>query len=223
MHLTSLLGVIVACSALFIVVPFGVLRATRLREASEAAVGVQLRDVVAAQGETLKAVLALQATLQHASASLNAARATLDQAEREFDEAERAERARLDALTKEIAAYETEMKAELATLGREAEAELKDLTSQLDIRKNNFLVKWHGDDGVKTSKRMAREEEAIDFFNQVGEFAKKLLMFDGSRWVVLREYGGAQWLALMHDDGDVQNGDGKPTKPPAKQNSESAG
>lgn len=214
MHMVSLLAVMVACSAIFAVVPFGVLRASRLREESEAAVMVKLDEVVAAQAQALKAVLALQASLHESQGQVDTARAAVENAEREFDAAEHDEKQRLQKLKKEVEEYGTQMAAQLTELGGKAQSDLKELRSQLDIRKNNFLVKWHGDDGVKTSKRMGKEEEAIDFFNQVGEFAKKLLMFDGSRWVVLREYGGAQWLSLMHDNGDIQDGDGKPPKTP---------
>ena len=108
------------------------------------------------------------------------------------------------------------MKASLTELEAENEKEIQRVRDAWSTRTHRFLVKWHGDDGVKTSKRMGSEGESLDFFNQVGDFAKKLLMFDGTNWLVLKQYGGQEWLNLMQDNGVVQDGDGKPTKRPKK-------
>eukprot|EP00759_Apiculatamorpha_spiralis_P033226 PhF_6_TR34579/c0_g1_i1/m.50363 len=82
----------------------------------------------------------------------------------------------------------------------------------------SFIVKWHGDNGIQMSEVYKSEEEALSFYTQVGEFAKKLLVKEvGSpNWTILKDYGGANWLALIKDNDDPQTGQHKPTKPPKK-------
>eukprot|EP00760_Papus_ankaliazontas_P030268 PhM_4_TR4700/c0_g1_i1/m.34154 len=83
-------------------------------------------------------------------------------------------------------------------------------------RIGTFIVKWHGDDGIKMSEKFTAEDDAISFYSTVGDYAKKLLFNDGSGWSLLKTYGGSQWLALITDNDNAQEGQYKPTKPPAR-------
>ena len=67
-----------------------------------------------------------------------------------------------------------------------------------------WVVKWHNN-GVSTSPRFHSEAQAYRYFVNVGDFAKKLLGYDGQRWAVIKTYGGRQWLTLMTDDGSYQS------------------
>ena len=68
-----------------------------------------------------------------------------------------------------------------------------------------YLVKWHGKSGIQMSPRYKEEGEAFQKFEDVGDYAKKLLYYDaaGDSWRVVRDSGGEQWLALIHNDGNA--------------------
>lgn len=113
----------------------------------------------------------------------------------------------------DILAFAKDLRRDLKGLGDKVTKSFADIESKIFSVQYKFLVKWHSDDGVKTSKRFEREVDALDFYNQVGEFAKKLLLFQGESWIAVRNYGGEKWLACMTDDAAPQVGE---CKPPSK-------
>jgi hypothetical protein len=208
-------GVALAVVILCAVLPFGVWRANTARVNAEGRAQRVLDAIAAKQDEARAKVIAMQKDLADLRVRVLQLAATTDQDAQAIATREASDKGDIDRVNAEFAAADTDLTVKLAALEDEAKANFKDLRSQLDIRKNRFLVKWHGDEGVKTSKRMATEMEALNFFNEVGEFAKKMLMYDGQKWVLLREYGGENWLTMMRDDGEAQDGDGKVTNKPS--------
>eukprot|EP01062_Namystynia_karyoxenos_P074824 TRINITY_DN71855_c0_g1_i1.p1 TRINITY_DN71855_c0_g1~~TRINITY_DN71855_c0_g1_i1.p1 ORF type:complete len:263 (+),score=96.92 TRINITY_DN71855_c0_g1_i1:119-790(+) len=97
-----------------------------------------------------------------------------------------------------------EQAAELSKVSQHALDEFKQYLD--NQRGGRWLVKWHGNNGITTSPRFASEEQAYQYYVQAGDFAKKLLMFDGARWILIKSYGGQQWLSLMTDDATYQQG-----------------
>eukprot|EP01061_Rhynchopus_euleeides_P035739 TRINITY_DN60226_c0_g1_i1.p2 TRINITY_DN60226_c0_g1~~TRINITY_DN60226_c0_g1_i1.p2 ORF type:complete len:226 (+),score=102.89 TRINITY_DN60226_c0_g1_i1:198-875(+) len=73
-----------------------------------------------------------------------------------------------------------------------------------DAAGQQWVVKWHNN-GVSTSPRFHSEAQAYRYFVNVGDFAKKLIAYDGQRWAVIKTYGGRQWLSQMTDDGSFQS------------------
>lgn len=92
--------------------------------------------------------------------------------------------------------------ADITQLKSASAAAAKRFTEIVDTHAKRFIVKFHKGGHVKTSKRFAEELEAETEFERVGDFAKKLLMYDStiSKWIVLRSYGGDEWLAKMSND-----------------------
>ena len=70
---------------------------------------------------------------------------------------------------------------------------------------SKWLVKWHNN-GISTSPLFESEAIAYQYYVNIGDYAKKLIAFDGHRWILLKTYGGQQWVSLMTDDGTIQNG-----------------
>lgn len=91
--------------------------------------------------------------------------------------------------------------ADLEALKAAAVAAKAHFNSVLEAQIKRFIVKWHNG-GVKVSRPFLDELEAEVEFERVGDFAKKLLMFDNlvGKWIVLRAYGGDQWLQQMTND-----------------------
>jgi hypothetical protein len=207
-------GAAIAVAVLLIVLPFGTMRASNARHAAVSRADVVLDEIAAKQSEALKAIVAMQGDIATVRTRIAQLKTATRQDETLIAAREIAEKGKINKVRTSADATERNLDEKVKTLEAETRATFKDLKSQLDIRKNRFLVKWHGDEGVKTSKRMTTEVEALNFFNQVGEFAKKMFMFDGQRWLTLREFGGDNWLSMIKDDGTLQDGDGKPTKPP---------
>eukprot|EP00756_Hemistasia_phaeocysticola_P034002 Hpha_TRINITY_DN16499_c0_g18::TRINITY_DN16499_c0_g18_i1::g.159355::m.159355 len=97
---------------------------------------------------------------------------------------------------------------QITKLQKARKGAMDQMTQYLDNKKGGrFIVKWHGKTGVTTSPRFSSEEQAYQYFVHCGDFAKKLLMFDGTRWILVKSYGGQQWLALMTDDANYQQGE----------------
>ena len=209
-------GAVIALAVLLMVLPFGTWRATTVRTAAVARADRVLDEIAAKQDEALKAIVGMQKDMAGVRTRIAQLKRATRQDESLISARELTEKSKIEKVRSAAAATERNLDEKLKALEEETRTTFKDLKAQLDIRKNRFLVKWHGDEGVKTSKRMSTEVEALNFFNQVGEFAKKMFMFDGQRWLTLREFGGENWLTMIKDDGSVQDGDGKPTKPPKK-------
>eukprot|EP00659_Diplonema_papillatum_P009595 gene9595-14898_t len=74
---------------------------------------------------------------------------------------------------------------------------------QVRAGQSAWVVKWH-QSGVNTSPKFDSESTAYQYYVSIGDFAKKLIAFDGTRWVLLKSYGGPQWTSLMTDDGTHQ-------------------
>eukprot|EP01060_Flectonema_neradi_P006438 TRINITY_DN14350_c0_g1_i1.p1 TRINITY_DN14350_c0_g1~~TRINITY_DN14350_c0_g1_i1.p1 ORF type:complete len:253 (+),score=33.11 TRINITY_DN14350_c0_g1_i1:85-759(+) len=70
---------------------------------------------------------------------------------------------------------------------------------------SKWLVKWHNN-GISTSPLFESEGVAYQYYVNIGDYAKKLIAYDGHRWILLKSYGGQQWVSLMTDDGTIQNG-----------------
>eukprot|EP01059_Diplonema_ambulator_P013418 TRINITY_DN23942_c0_g1_i1.p1 TRINITY_DN23942_c0_g1~~TRINITY_DN23942_c0_g1_i1.p1 ORF type:complete len:162 (+),score=70.57 TRINITY_DN23942_c0_g1_i1:411-896(+) len=68
-----------------------------------------------------------------------------------------------------------------------------------------WIVKWHNN-GLNTSPRFDTESQAYQYYVNIGDFAKKLVAFDGTKWLLIKSYGGHQWTSLMTDDGAYQSG-----------------
>jgi hypothetical protein len=211
----------VAFAVMFVVLPFGTYRATQARENAAGRADHQLAAIESKQQEALNMLVAMHTDLAQARSRITQLKVRTQQEEIRVSARERSEKTKLDRVQDAYLAATKQLDEKLQLLETETKTTFKDLKMQLDIRKNRFLVKWHGDSGVKTSKRMTTENDALNFFNQVGDYAKKLLMFDGQRWIVLREFGGENWLSLMHDDGETQDGDGK--APSKKKNDQKKG
>jgi hypothetical protein len=113
-------------------------------------------------------------------------------------------------LAREVQEVQANMNTELKKLYEEGVEASKEIDAIKVGRDNPFYVKWHSKDGLKSSDRLPTETEAAILFEKVGDFAKKLLMFDGSRWSCIKEFGGDNWLNLMQDNGDPQTGEHKP-------------
>ena len=208
------LSIAVSVLTLAIILPYGLLVSSSTRSEEEKQLLTATQNVERQQTILLESLLRLQTRVDTCRASIEA----LTAPQQDGEDNEAAIEAKKELIRKQLGDYEVSLMKQIDKLEHETKRQFNNLKDLVDARSNRFLIKWHSDDGVKTSKRMATEQEAYEKFNDVGEFAKKLLMFDGSRWIVLKEYGGEKWLHLMHDDGDVQEGDGKPeiTKPPGK-------
>lgn len=110
------------------------------------------------------------------------------------------DRSALTSLQKEI----VQLESELQDAAKKAKQSFVDVTN---AKQKHYYVKWHGKKGVQTSRKLLSELDAEVEFERVGDFAKKILMFDNvaARWVVLRTYGAEQWLRMMSNDGTIQN------------------
>lgn len=209
---TTAFGTTVACVVLFAVLPFGAWRARLARETAESVAVASFTQIEQSQARALDSIEQVQRTIAAVRLEMAQLREVLHSDELKIHARELSEHTVIDSVNHAVEEADKQLSEKLLKLEADTRTTFKDLKNELDIRKNRFVVKWHGDDGVKTSKRMPTEVEALNFFNQVGEFAKKMLMFDGQRWLVLRTYGGDNWLQLIKDDGSVQDGDGKVKK-----------
>ena len=63
-----------------------------------------------------------------------------------------------------------------------------------------FIVKWHGETGPRTSRDFHREDDAEAYYEEIGDFAKKMVSNKNGRWEVLKEYGDPKWLKLLTND-----------------------
>lgn len=220
------LSTLVLCVSVvaILAVPGTLLTRLRQRTAAVSAERAQLSALKAQQAALLGSVLTIQERIASAGAALTAleaAASTLAGPESGDAEEERAKQRQAA-----FAAFRARVEVEIATMEADARKEFDGLRDTVVSLRDRFLVKWHGDDGVKTSRHLASEQEATAEFERVGDFAKKLLMFDGARWVVLQSYGAERWLKHIRNDGTLQDGDGKPTKAPKKpkaQESDAAG
>ena len=66
-----------------------------------------------------------------------------------------------------------------------------------------WIVKWHNN-GINTSPRFVSEAQAYRYFVNVGNYAKKLVAYDGRMWMTVKTYGGRQWTDQLTDDGSYQ-------------------
>lgn len=107
--------------------------------------------------------------------------------------------------------FELEVTTLLKKIEEEAEDAKSSFQSIAERQRRHFLIKWHGTDGVHTSNAIFTEVEAEIAFERVGDFAKKMLLFqpsadgDNGSWSVARAYGGENWLSMMTNDGTIQN------------------
>jgi hypothetical protein len=203
----SLCLVAAAIVAVAAVVPFGLYLSGTARGAVWRADSEKLARVSAAQAELLSAVLDAQRAVADLEAAVAAetvavsreeaaARTLLDAARDQRREAVRSVAAMSASLLQRAEAFENET--------RDAIARVQQHHADESMR---FVVKWHaGKRGVLTSPRIKTEVEAAAKYDNVGNLAKKLLMFDGVRWVVMREDGGDQWLQCMSNDAQAQPG-----------------
>jgi hypothetical protein len=213
-----------------LILPYGLLTHTSTKAEFVAQKRAQLKSIATHQSSLLDQLMKLRERLDVCRSSVMAV-TKLDEKGLDADEEIAS---RIAVVKEQLAQYQSSLSGQLAELEKETKKQFADLKDLLESNANRFVVKWHSDDGVKTSPRMATEQEAVEKFTEIGEFAKKLLMFDGQRWIPLKVYGGEKWLALMHDNGDVQDGDGKVEKlpkgkaagaggPKAEDNNEEAG
>lgn len=204
---TRVIAFLLTAGTVCLIIPVGVIASVHMRKFSEESALQKLSAIIMSQERLREKIHHLQLKVSEAGSSVATLKDRISNLDLKFvDVFSKANHSLNDI---ESSAHRVEMTIHrlLTELSSHSSEEFKSLKKELEIRKNHFLVKWHGEKGVKTSKRMVTELEAIDFFNQVGEYAKKLLMFDGSQWRVIREYGGANWLALLHDDGEFQGGE----------------
>lgn len=197
---------IVAVVTIAIVVPHCVLHSKARRDAAIRAAKAQIASLSEAQTQALDAAFEVEKQIAALRQQVREANASCDDVERK--------RSADDALAldAEITAYGLRLKDDLAALEHEVTLRFQRLRTAISSWKYRFVVKWHSDDGVQTSTPFEAEDLALEKFNDIGEFAKKLLMFTGTEWTVVRSYGGEQWLNCMKDDATIQVGDCKPTK-----------
>ena len=113
-------------------------------------------------------------------------------------------------LAGDVQDVQSTMNTALTKLYEEGIAASNEIDKIKQGRDRPFYVKWHSKEGLKSSDRVPTETEAAILFEKVGDFAKKLLMFDGTRWSCIKEFGGDNWLNLMEDSGNPQIGEHKP-------------
>jgi len=101
----------------------------------------------------------------------------------------------------------------LSQLTKKSYADFKNVVGEGTTR-GTYIVKWHSDEGVKISEVYKTSDEAMQMYDQIGDFAKKLLSNEDGAWTVVRSYGGSQWLAMLKDNDDKQKGEHIPTKAP---------
>ena len=217
----TLLAFLLCVSAVAVVLPFGMWQSHHQIASGEAGVLATIDRVQQSQQKALHNILDVQKRVGKARQELEdmVADAARDDAELSGAGGGKKHKKKKHPTNfgKKLDALEAAFGAKVAELDEGDVKQFKEMKDNVNALRNRFLVKWHSDDGVKTSDRYPTERDALDKFNQIGEFAKKMLMVSGKRWIVLREYGGAQWLDIMTNDGELQDGDGKPTKAPKKE------
>ncbi|CUG88845.1 membrane-associated protein, putative [Bodo saltans] len=119
-------------------------------------------------------------------------------------------------------AFRTEVSSAIEKVAHLGEETKRSFQVALTTNRRHYLVKWHGLHGVDTSDPLYTEMDAESKFEKVGNFAKKLLLFQpgsgGGVWSVVRTFGGENWLSLMTNDGHIQ----KPKSDAARNNADKA-
>jgi hypothetical protein len=181
---------VLCATCLLGIVPLGLRRVSRLEEKAIEKAHRALDDVAKRQTLLLSLLMDLQRSVAVSQVTIDTLRAALNSTASSESEVSR----EIKEITEDVRKAASLSAQEVRSRMVEVDGAVRELTFR-------YIVKWHGKNGPQATRRLRSQLEAEREFDQIGDFAKKMIFFDGTKWVVVRSYGAERWLEMLSNDG----------------------